>query len=63
MDVAHRDFQLLTVEEAATLLRVSVHTIRSWVLRKKIPHLHVGRRVFFNQTELIEWVRRSNETE
>ena len=34
----HEDLDLLTVPEAAKLLRCSVATIRSWIYQEKIPH-------------------------
>jgi excisionase family DNA binding protein len=36
---------LLTVSEAAEILRLRVSTIRAWVCQRKIPYVKVGRLV------------------
>jgi excisionase family DNA binding protein len=36
---------LLTIPEAATLLRLRPSTLRAWVLRRKIAYVKVGRLV------------------
>jgi excisionase family DNA binding protein len=51
--------QLLTVKETATLLRVSVGTIRSWVLGKKITYCKIGGLVRFLRTDLDDFIKRS----
>jgi excisionase family DNA binding protein len=35
---------LLRVEEAAELLNVKPSTIRAWLLKRKLPHVHIGQR-------------------
>ena len=44
---------LLTVEELATKLRVSLKTVRSWIYLRKISHTRLGRRVYFS-TDVVE---------
>ena len=39
------DSALLTLTEAAGLLRLKVSTLRAWVLRRRIPYVKVGRLV------------------
>jgi excisionase family DNA binding protein len=51
--------ELLTVKETATLLRVSVGTIRSWVLGKKITYCKIGGLVRFRSTDLDDFIKRS----
>jgi excisionase family DNA binding protein len=36
---------LLTVAEAAALLRLKPSTLRAWILRRRLPYCKVGRRV------------------
>jgi len=44
---------LLTVKEAADLLRLKVSTIRAWVLQRRIPFVKLGgKRVLFRRTDL-----------
>jgi excisionase family DNA binding protein len=50
---------LLTVEEAANELRVSRHTMRSWVSQKRITYQKIGRRVFFKRTVLQDFIESS----
>jgi excisionase family DNA binding protein len=39
------DSELLTVPEAAALLRLKPSTIRAWVCQKRIPYVKLGRLV------------------
>ena len=39
------DSELLTVPEAAALLRLKPSTIRSWVCQKRIPYVKLGGRL------------------
>ena len=50
---------LLDIEEAAGFLHVKSCTIRSWVLKKKIVHVKLGRRVFLRRQDLVEMIDRS----
>ena len=43
---------LLTVPEAAALLRVKSATIRAWILRREIPYLHVGRLIRIRRSDI-----------
>ena len=43
--------ELLTVSEAGAMLRLKESTIRSWILKKKIPYVKLGRRVFVRQSD------------
>jgi len=44
--------RLLSVREAAQYLGVQERTIYSWASQEKIPSVHIGRRLLFNQEEL-----------
>ena len=43
---------LLTLPEAASLLRLRVSTLRAWVLRRKIPYCKVGRLVRIRRSDV-----------
>lgn len=43
--------ELLTVSEAGEKLRLQESTIRAWILRRKIPFVRLGRRVFIRHTD------------
>ena len=44
---------LLTIREAALMLRLQVSTIRAWVLHRKVPFVKLGgKRVFFRRADL-----------
>lgn len=49
--------ELLNIEEAAEFLKVSVAAIYTKVSRQEIPFSKPGKRLYFNRTELKEWVR------
>jgi excisionase family DNA binding protein len=51
---------LLTIREAALMLRLQVSTIRAWVLHRKIPFVKLGgKRVFFRRSDLEKLVAAS----
>ena len=43
---------LLTIPEAASLLRLSPSTIRSWILQRKVPYCKVGRLVRIRRVDV-----------
>ena len=44
---------LLTIVEAASMLRLQVSTLRAWVLHRQIPYVKLGgKRVFFRRDDL-----------
>lgn len=52
---------LLTVEEAAELLRVKVKTIYSWAESGKIPSFKAGTCLRFDRLELLEAIRNDSQ--
>lgn len=50
--------RLLTVQELARRLRVPVGTIRHWLLMRYIPHVKLGRRVYFDAQAVDAWIQR-----
>lgn len=48
--------RLLTVQDAAQLLAVSVSTVYGWVWQRKIPFVKVGRALRFDLTDLEEFI-------
>lgn len=38
---------------------ISVHTLRSWIYQKRIPHVKLGRRVFLRREDLENFVNRN----
>jgi excisionase family DNA binding protein len=48
---------LLTVDEAASLLRTSRRAIYAMVERRQLPGVtRIGRRVLFRRVELLDWL-------
>jgi excisionase family DNA binding protein len=43
---------LLDVNETARLLHLKVSTLRSWILKKKIPYCKVGRCIRFRRADI-----------
>jgi len=46
----------LNVQQIAQYLKLSVATIRKWVLNKRIPYKKFGRAVRFSTLEIEEWL-------
>jgi excisionase family DNA binding protein len=51
-DTPHGGDQLLTVNEAAELLRHRPSTVRSWIMGRRIPFVKFSRRVFLRRGDL-----------
>lgn len=49
--------QLLTIQQAATLLTLSVPTIYGLVNRSAIPYSKPGKRLYFSKQELTDWIK------
>jgi excisionase family DNA binding protein len=51
--------ELLTVSEAAKVLRVSPLTLRAWSRgpRPRVPVIRLGRRVLFDRLALEDWIK------
>jgi excisionase family DNA binding protein len=50
---------LLTVGEAADALNLKVSTVRAWLLRRKLPCVHVGRAVRIPAQAITEFIERN----
>jgi excisionase family DNA binding protein len=51
-----RQPKLLTIEEAATFIKLSRQTIYGLVAKKNIPVHKKGKRLYFYDKELTEWI-------
>ncbi len=43
---------LLTLPEAAPLLRLKVSTLRAWIFRRKLPYVKLGARVLLRRADV-----------
>ena len=48
---------LLTIQQAAAFLSLSVPTLYGLVSRQSIPVSKQGKRLYFSQTELTDWIK------
>jgi excisionase family DNA binding protein len=46
----------LSIQEAAKFLKLSVPTIYGMVSRREIPFSKLGKRLYFSESELTEWI-------
>jgi excisionase family DNA binding protein len=51
--------QLLTIDQLAEQLNVSVRHVRRLVAEKRVPYLKVGKFVRFDSAEISSWLDRS----
>lgn len=54
---ASKQDELLTIQQAAEILKLSVPTIYGLVSRTEIPHAKKGKRLYFSKQELLDWVQ------
>lgn len=55
-DVSITSRKLLTVQEAAAYLAVSVSTLYGWVYQRRIPFVKIGRALRFDTSDLAAFV-------
>jgi excisionase family DNA binding protein len=48
--------EFITVEQASQLLNLAVSTIYGHVNKRTIPHIKQGKRLYFQRTELTQWL-------
>jgi len=51
---AHVEERIFTTEETAAFLKLTIPTIRA--LAPNIPHSKMGKRLYFSQKDLLEWI-------
>jgi excisionase family DNA binding protein len=49
--------ELMTVEECAAYTRLSRWTIYTFVCKKRIPYIKLGRRTLFDRAEIDRWIQ------
>ena len=54
--------RLLTIEETAAMLQISVSQLSRMVARKTIPVIRIGKSVAFCEEQLAAWVQTQSET-
>jgi PTS system nitrogen regulatory IIA component len=51
--------EVLTLFDAAKLLKVSEKTLSAQARAGKVPHFKIGKQYRFNKAELLDWARSS----
>jgi excisionase family DNA binding protein len=51
--------KLLNVKEASEMLAVKPATVRAWLLRRRLPHVKVGRAVRIPSESIVDLIRRN----
>lgn len=51
MNPEYEKTELLTIPEASEFLRLKPSTVRSWVLKRRMPYIKLGGRVFFRAAD------------
>ncbi len=57
VETENKPEKLLTIQEAADLLNLTVPTIYSKVSKKEIPFMKRGKRLYFSRTELMAYIK------
>ncbi len=53
--------QLMTIEQASSLLNLAKPTLYGFTQRNLIPFCKKGRRVYFSKAELLDWVQQGRK--
>lgn len=51
------DADFLTIGQASEFLNIPVATLYDYTHKRKIPFNKIGKKLLFNKTELIEWIK------
>lgn len=51
--------ELLDLREGAKELKISIHTLRAWIYQKRLPFVHLGRRVLLRREDLEAFVNKN----
>lgn len=49
----HHSIELLTVPEASEVLRLKPSTVRAWLLKRRLPFIKLGSRVFLRMEDCL----------
>ena len=50
------ELKLLNAQDVATILRVSVHSVRRWASQKKLHPVKLGARTLFDSADVVRFV-------
>ena len=53
--------QLLTIQQAGELIKLTVPTIYGYVSRNEIPFSKKGKRLYFSKQELTDWIKQGRK--
>jgi excisionase family DNA binding protein len=48
---------MLLVEELCEKLGIQRSTVWKWCRQKKVPHIRIGKRYYFDEKELEKWIK------
>jgi excisionase family DNA binding protein len=48
--------RLLTLTEVLEIRRLKRSTIYAYVAARKIPHVKLGRKLFFDENDILKWI-------
>jgi excisionase family DNA binding protein len=51
--------ELMTPNEAAAALKISIHTVRQWTVQRKLPVVRYGRKVLFRKEDIEGFIQKS----
>ena len=51
--------ELLDLKEGAKEMKISIHTLRSWIYQKRLPYIHLGRRVLLRREDIEAFINKN----
>jgi excisionase family DNA binding protein len=51
--------ELLDVNETANFLHCSIHTVRAWSWKRKLPAVRLGRKLLFRREDLENFIKKN----
>jgi excisionase family DNA binding protein len=51
--------ELLDLKEGAKEMKISIHTLRAWIYQKRLPFVHLGRRILLRRQDIEAFVNKN----
>lgn len=55
------DDRLMNIDELGMILQVKKSTLLNWISSGKIPSIKIGRKHFFKESTLLDWINEKEE--
>jgi excisionase family DNA binding protein len=51
--------ELVDLRQSAKEMQISIHTLRAWIYQKRLPYVHLGRRVLLRREDIEAFINKN----